>query len=106
MAHSREFLYCLFSDESFLRTFTAMVTGTSGSHQRVKPESLLAMAVINPPAAAVEKFTDTVAPMFQRISHNIAESRTLAALRDALLPKLLSGELRTPAATKRLDTHA
>ncbi len=28
------------------------------------------------------------------------ESRTLAALRDALLPKLLSGELRVPVAAK------
>ncbi len=31
-------------------------------------------------------------------SANIAQSQTLAALRDALLPKLLSGELRVPAA--------
>jgi len=30
------------------------------------------------------------------------ESRTLAALRDALLPKLLSGELRMPAAAGKL----
>jgi hypothetical protein len=34
------------------------------------------------------------------------ESRTLAALRDALLPKLLSGELRVPAATQLLEAHA
>jgi type I restriction enzyme S subunit len=36
--------------------------------------------------------------MIDRIIANIHESRTLAALRDALLPKLLSGELRVPAA--------
>ena len=30
--------------------------------------------------------------------HEGGQSRTLAALRDALLPKLLSGELRVPAA--------
>jgi type I restriction enzyme S subunit len=91
---SREFLYCRFKDESFISTFTTMVTGTSGSHQRVKPESLLAMDVIIPPSSLMDKFTETVAPLLQRINHNIAESRTLAALRDALLPKLLSGELR------------
>jgi type I restriction enzyme, S subunit len=93
---SREFLYCVFKEESFISTFATMVTGTSGSHQRVKPESLLAMDIIIPPAAVMDKFTDTVAPMLQRINHNIAESRTLAELRDALLPKLLSGELRVP----------
>lgn len=91
---SREFLYCLFSDESFVAKFATMVTGTSGSHQRVKPESLLAMDVIIPSPSAMQEFTDAVAPMLQRSSHNIAESRTLAKLRDALLPKLLSGELR------------
>lgn len=32
-----------------------------------------------------------------RISNNLFESRPLAKLRDALLPKLLSGELRVPA---------
>jgi hypothetical protein len=31
------------------------------------------------------------------------ESRTLAALRDALLPKLLSGELRVPAACGSME---
>ncbi len=34
-----------------------------------------------------------------RIILNVHESRTLAALRDALLPKLLSGELRVPVTT-------
>ena len=36
------------------------------------------------------------------VSHD-EESRTLAALRDALLPKLLSGELRVPAAAKLVE---
>jgi len=94
---SREFLYCLFINESFVSVFTTMVTGTSGSHQRVRPESLLNMDTPLPAAPLIQKFTDTVAPMLKRISQNIHESRTLAALRDALLPKLLSGELRVPA---------
>ena len=34
------------------------------------------------------------------------EPRTLAALRDALLPKLLSGELRVPAALHKLEANA
>ena len=89
---SREFLYCLFKDETFANLFTTMVTGTSGSHQRVKPDNLLAMDTVIPPQSLISSFTEASAPLFQRINHNIAESRTLAALRDALLPKLLSGE--------------
>jgi type I restriction enzyme, S subunit len=39
-------------------------------------------------------------PILARQSFNIAESHTLAALRDTLLPKLLSGELRVKDAEK------
>jgi type I restriction enzyme S subunit len=100
---SREFLFCLFTNETFISVFATMVTGTSGSHQRVKPESLLGMDVAIPASATMEIFTETTAPLLQRINYNIAEARTLAELRDALLPKLLSGELRVPVAGKEKD---
>ena len=45
------------------------------------------------------EFTNLIRPMIDRIIANIHESRTLAELRDALLPKLLSGELRVPVAS-------
>lgn len=50
-----------------------------------------------PPESVAAEFTDLIRPMIDRIIANIHESRTLAELRDALLPKLLSGELRVPA---------
>lgn len=40
-------------------------------------------------------FDGSVRPLYARIAKNERESRTLAALRDTLLPKLLSGALRT-----------
>jgi len=39
-------------------------------------------------------FSERVAPLYTQITANLRQSRTLAALRDTLLPKLLSGELR------------
>jgi type I restriction enzyme, S subunit len=103
---SREYLFCFFSNEAFVSVFATMVTGTSGSHQRVKPESLLGMDAVIPPPPVMQSFTDATQPLLERINHNIAEARTLAALRDALLPKLLSDELRVPAAAKLLEVHA
>ena len=50
--------------------------------------------VLNPPTelkAAFERYAD---PFWQRIHSNQAQSHTLAAIRDTLLPRLLSGELR------------
>ena len=38
-------------------------------------------------------FTFKVAPLYSQITASLHQSRTLAALRDALLPKLLSGEV-------------
>ena len=42
---------------------------------------------------------------FQVAQLAVSESRTLTALRDALLPKLLSGELRMPAAEMEVVSH-
>ena len=42
----------------------------------------------------METMDEAMCPMIDKIIANNLESRTLAALRDALLPKLLSGELR------------
>jgi hypothetical protein len=51
-----------------------------------------------PPDSLTAEFTNLIRPMIDRIIANIHESRTLAELRDALLPKLLPSELRVPAA--------
>lgn len=59
-----------------------------------------------PPEALAAKFSELIQPLIGQIIANIHESRTLAALRDALLPKLLSGELRVPAAAKLVENRA
>lgn len=53
-----------------------------------------------PPLALADAFTATIQPMTDRILASIHESRTLASLRNALLPKLISGELRVPDAER------
>lgn len=49
--------------------------------------------VAMPPEPVAQAFTDLVQPAIYRILEAIHESRTLAALRDAMLPKLICGEL-------------
>ena len=49
---------------------------------------------IVPPPALLEAFDIVVGPLFDRGQANNVESRNLAAIRDTLLPKLLSGEVR------------
>jgi type I restriction enzyme S subunit len=50
--------------------------------------------VIIPNVPVVEAFKRQCQPWYDRIVANKQQSRTLAALRDALLPKLLAGEIR------------
>lgn len=47
-----------------------------------------------PPFEMVQKFNQFVEPMVAQIRHNLQQSRTLASLRDSLLPKLMKGEVR------------
>ena len=54
---------------------------------------LNAMEVTIPSASALEEFESLVAPMYQAMQENDIQSSKLSELRDALLPKLMSGEI-------------
>ncbi|HNA28328.1 MAG TPA: hypothetical protein PLI01_16090, partial [Nitrospira sp.] len=88
-----EYAYCLARSAEFREFAIQSMTGTSG-RQRVPAESLTHFRVAVPPRPIAEAFGRAVKPRFARASAAVRESRTLAALRDALLPKLISGELR------------
>ena len=94
---SREYLFSLFTSSAFASIYGTLVTGTTGSHQRIRPESVLDMKIVIPMPSLIRAFTDLAKPMFDRINRNTEQSRTLATLRDTLLPKLLSGELSVTA---------
>ena len=56
-----------------------------------------------PPDSAVQTFNEMVAPMLRRIKANVEATSTLANLRDALLPRLISGKLRLPEAGATIE---
>ena len=66
-----------------------------GAYPAVRTELIGKMTVPWPnQKGLLESFHSACAPLYERAEHNRLESRTLAELRDALLPKLLSGEVR------------
>jgi type I restriction enzyme, S subunit len=74
-------------------------TGTSGSHQRVRPDDAMAVPVIDPremPAAD----RDLSSVLLERTSAARRQAAALAAIRDALLPKLLTGQVRPEPVTE------
>jgi len=56
-----------------------------------------------PPKALVVSFTDVAVDLMKRKEGIVAETSNLSATRDALLPKLISGEIRIPDAEKMLE---
>lgn len=59
-----------------------------------------------PPAILVEAFDRAVGASYKKISQLEAESRTLASIRDMLLPRLMSGELRVGAVRELVEEVA
>ena len=97
------FLYSLFRSRSFLARYERLVTGTSNSHQRVRPQMLLDMKVTIPSSDLIETYSNCVSSMFEKIRENQKENQTLAELRDTLLPKLISGAIRIRDAEREVE---
>jgi type I restriction enzyme, S subunit len=72
--------------------------GTGSIFTHLTKSSMENLELVVPGKAIADMAKDLLVPMFQKISANYAESKSLAELRDSLLPKLLSGELAIPAA--------
>lgn len=66
-----------------------------GSAQpHIYPSHIMELEISNMPESAIKRFETEVKPMFEKIKSNQTQIRTLTALRDTLLPKLMSGEVR------------
>jgi type I restriction enzyme S subunit len=96
-----EFAYCLARSNQFREFAIQSMTGSSG-RQRVPAESLLHFNVTLPSKKIADQFGKTITPIFARARAAACESRSLAVLRDTLLPKLISGELRVKDTEKFL----
>jgi type I restriction enzyme S subunit len=88
------FIYCYLKSYQVLQELTGAASGTSGSHQRVNPQDIFNLSFPKPPEKLIEKFDDATNNSFQKIKSNTNQIRTLTQLRDTLLPKLMSGEVR------------
>jgi len=64
------------------------------------------LKILVPPPALLKVFDATAGLIHQKMARNDYESRTLATLRNALLPNLISGELRVKVATKLAEAIA
>ena len=71
--------------------------------ETITTETLSGVKIVYPRKEVMDIFSSIVSYFMDNIYCNILESQTLAALRDALLPKLISGELRVKDVEKILE---
>ncbi len=91
-----EYAYCLARYEPFRAHLIGSMTGTSG-RQRVQIDALKQYLVATAKDAEIyTEFGEIVSPLFASIRKRAEGNQVLSALRDALLPKLMSGEIEVP----------
>jgi type I restriction enzyme, S subunit len=73
---------------------------------RINWKDLAAYEVAIPVADVAEVFTAAIQPFLNRMAANVHQAQTLSTLRDTLLPRLISGQLRLPEAVAELEALA
>jgi type I restriction enzyme S subunit len=86
------FVYLLTNNSEFLERLRSQAN--SGVQVNLSTDSIKSAKSLIPPEHINKKFNDIVMPYFENINHNAIENQTLTKLRDTLLPKLISGEMR------------
>ncbi|MCE5206630.1 MAG: restriction endonuclease subunit S [Porphyromonadaceae bacterium] len=92
----KEYLYFLYEWLSLKENYNEIasgVGGTSGSHQRIAPNTIYDFQCPLVAKSLIENFNTQIEPLFQKQLSNQTQIHTLTALRDTLLPKLMNGEV-------------
>ena len=87
------FAYCLAKTDDFRGYAENCLTGSSG-RQRVDAEHLKQYEIASPTRQSIEEFNGLAASIVPKLHNNFVQSLALEKLRDTLLPKLMSGEVR------------
>lgn len=101
---NRQFLYGLFRTEPFQSHTFAHTSGTTVLH--LAKEGIGSFQFPCPPVELIVAYAEIAEAIVGRSQTNIDLMRTLATLRDTLLPRLISGQLRLPDAEAVLEEVA
>lgn len=89
--------------ELHMEEFRSIASDKAVTMGHIQRKHLDAALVATPSNEVLGKLSALIAPIESRFLATALESRTLAALRDALLPKLISGELRVADAEQQVS---
>ena len=96
--------YGIYSKSSFSQGITYLVVQSLINHflnvaygsvfDTITTSTFKSIEILVPPPETMEEVKDKIDPLFEKIKRNYRENQFLTTLRDTLLPKLISGEVR------------
>lgn len=99
-----EYVYLAATSNSSIEYLAHVADG--GAYPAVRPEVVSNLPCVVPSYDVLNAFHAVAAPLFAKVAANHQQAHTLANLRDALLPRLISGQLRLPEAEQQLKDFA
>ena len=103
-ATEREIVWCAATSDDAIERLAHLADGAA--YPAVRPSAVLDTAVVLPEKRVRRVFSSLTAPSLDRMHRNQREAVTLAALRDTLLPGLISGEIRLSEADEAMGAEA
>ena len=94
VADNTAFVYLAATQDASIEHLSHVADG--GAYPAVRPDVVSALACVVPSAEILRAFNAVACPLLVKVSANQRQAQTLATLRDTLLPRLISGQLRLP----------
>ena len=88
------FIYGWLTNSIYYNEIASGVGGTSGSHQRIESKAIFSAPCVKIKKNIILQYNIHAKPLFKKQFENQQQIQTLTQLRDTLLPKLMSGEVR------------
>jgi type I restriction enzyme S subunit len=79
---------------------------TGAVQAKLSQANMWRIQFLRPTRAIAESFGQLIAPLYAGIRQNTESTQTIATLRDTLLPRLISGQLRLPEAEALIEEAA
>lgn len=92
-----ELIYLCLTELDFIEKMQQLAEQSTSTFPSIKPSDLGTCQIPCPKDESSDAFTDTLKSLFALIAENFRENSSLATMREALLPKLMSGEIDVSA---------
>jgi type I restriction enzyme S subunit len=88
------FIYLLLTNDEMTDYLHSIADGSTSTYPSLKPSDIGSVTFQMPPSDRLMEFSVIARHSWEKIEKNHVQIQTLETLRDTLLPKLMSGEVR------------